>query len=101
MPPVLLLALVLVLAPFGTPVPPTSIVGGSEVAACGWPSVVALDGTCSGTLVHPRVVLYAAHCGPNVDFVTPGDVEADGTPITAECTVNPAVMGVPSASTSP
>ena len=88
----MLTALALCLAsafPIGPHVPAQPIIGGSEVAACGWPSVVALDGTCSGTLVHPQVVLYAAHCGPNVHFVTPGEIEADGTPVDAECVVNP------------
>jgi len=77
------------LLPIESPQRLEPIIGGSEVAACGWPSVVALDGTCSGTLVHPNVVLYAAHCGPNVHFVTPGEIEADGTPVDAVCTVNP------------
>jgi hypothetical protein len=39
-----------------------SITGGVETQACEWPSVVTLGG-CSGTLVHPSLVLYAAHCG--------------------------------------
>jgi MYXO-CTERM domain-containing protein len=42
-----------------------AIVGGEASDTCAWPSVVALQagGLCSGTLVHPRVVVYAAHCG--------------------------------------
>ena len=39
---------------------------GSPVAPCGWPTAVAVTsggGLCTGTLVHPRVVIYAAHCG--------------------------------------
>ncbi len=44
---------------------PPAIVGGSPSGPCEWPSVVALrtGGLCSGTLVHPRIVVYAAHCG--------------------------------------
>jgi hypothetical protein len=38
------------------------ILGGRETAPCEWPAVVNLGG-CSGVLVHPRVVVYAAHCG--------------------------------------
>ena len=39
---------------------------GSLVNPCGWPTAVAVTsggGLCTGTLVHPRVVIYAAHCG--------------------------------------
>src|SRR5689334_8288184 len=38
---------------------------GDPVNPCGWPGVVAVEsfnGLCSGTLVHPRVVINAAHC---------------------------------------
>jgi hypothetical protein len=44
---------------------PTAIVGGAPSGTCAWPSVVALQtgGLCTGTLVHPRIVAYAAHCG--------------------------------------
>jgi hypothetical protein len=38
------------------------ITGGAQTQACAWPAVVALGG-CSGTLVHPSLVVYAAHCG--------------------------------------
>lgn len=38
------------------------ITGGMETQACEWPPLVALGG-CSGTLVHPSLVVYAAHCG--------------------------------------
>jgi hypothetical protein len=42
-----------------------AIVGGAVSSTCAWPSVVALQtgGLCTGTLVHPRIVVYAAHCG--------------------------------------
>lgn len=47
---------------------PQAIVGGTEAEPCQWPSVVSIledDETpvmCSGTLVHPQVVMTAAHC---------------------------------------
>jgi MYXO-CTERM domain-containing protein len=52
---------------------PHEIVGGQPCETCAWPSVVALQagGLCTGTLVHPRIVVYAAHCGtfqPTVRF---------------------------------
>lgn len=44
---------------------PAAIVGGEAAATCAWPQVGALTlgGTCTATLVHPRVIVYAAHCG--------------------------------------
>jgi MYXO-CTERM domain-containing protein len=38
------------------------VYGGEISPTCAWPSAVALGG-CSGTLVHPEIVVYAAHCG--------------------------------------
>lgn len=48
-------------APAGEPM----IASGSLVETCAWPTAVSVGGgnQCSGTLVHPRVVAYAAHCG--------------------------------------
>ena len=37
------------------------IYGGGKVKPCGWPTTVALGG-CTGTLVHPELVIFAAHC---------------------------------------
>lgn len=43
-------------------VPTTRIYGGEAAKKCEWPSTIGFGG-CTGTLVHPKVVLYAAHCG--------------------------------------
>jgi hypothetical protein len=41
-----------------------AVVGGQTVTACQWPSTVSVNGwgSCTGTLIHPRVVTTAAHC---------------------------------------
>ncbi|GMV13474.1 MAG: trypsin-like serine protease [Polyangiaceae bacterium] len=54
-----------------------AIYGGSKVKPCGWPTTVALGG-CTGTLVHPELVIFAAHCmegGGGPSKVTFGDNE--------------------------
>lgn len=40
---------------------PSAIYGGGPVQQCGWPSTVFVN-DCTGTLVHPNVVVLAAHC---------------------------------------
>jgi MYXO-CTERM domain-containing protein len=52
---------------------PEAIYGGADVAACGWPSTVELEGACSATLVHPQVVVYAQHCGTGYQNIWMGE----------------------------
>lgn len=40
------------------------IVGGSVASTCQWPTTVLLPNAgCSGTLIHPLIVVTASHCG--------------------------------------
>ena len=41
------------------------VYNGVPVEECAWPTVVAVTGggLCTGTLIHPELVVYAAHCG--------------------------------------
>ncbi len=41
------------------------IIGGTQAQTCQWPTTVLMQaggGLCTGTLVDPEIVLYAAHC---------------------------------------
>lgn len=50
------------------------IYGGQNVDTCAWPSVVSLDaGGCTGTLIHPQLVVYAGHCGSAVAEIQLGE----------------------------
>ena len=49
---------------------PQAIYGGAKLKPCAWPTTVSLGG-CTGTLVHPEVVVFAAHC---VEGGSPGSV---------------------------
>lgn len=45
---------------------PVGIANGQPAMSCAWPAAVAVTSNgelCTGSLVHPRVVMYAAHCG--------------------------------------
>jgi hypothetical protein len=49
---------------------PQAVVGGEYAQTCEYPASVGLNTAgCSGTLIHPEIVLFAAHCG------SPGRIE--------------------------
>lgn len=52
---------------------PEAIYGGEAVAACAWPTTVNIEGSCTGTLVHPQVVIYAQHCGTGYQNIWMGE----------------------------
>lgn len=49
----------------GARTPAPLIANGEPADACAWPTTVSVSGggQCSGTLIHPQVVVFAAHCG--------------------------------------
>lgn len=47
------------------PAPSSRIMGGEPAKACTWPTTVSIK-HCTATLIHPRVLIYAAHCGDKV-----------------------------------
>ncbi len=73
----------------------SSVYGGEATAPCSWPTTVFLGG-CSGTLIHPEVVMYASHCGDEIpeihfgeDYLNP-DAPGDGFSVATDyCMVNP------------
>lgn len=74
------------------PLPTTEVYGGTDVVSCGWPTTVSLGGSCTGTLVHERVVVYAAHCGSSYSSVRMGESIYGGpgrTVPTQSCRIKP------------
>lgn len=83
-----------------TPDPtPEAVHGGTPNAVCSWPTAVAVTGgnsLCTGTLVHPRLVMYAAHCGAGNKSIQFGeDLGSPKKTIQAElCMTYPDYFGV-------
>jgi MYXO-CTERM domain-containing protein len=78
-----------------------AIYGGTAAQPCGWPTAVYLSfgfSACSGTLVHPDIVITAAHC-PSSTTGRPGNVsfgEGQGggaRQVDAMCYSNPGWTG--------
>lgn len=65
--------------PLTAATPTQEIYGGTDVVSCGWPTTVSMQGSCTGTLVHPQVVIYAAHCGAGYNSIRFGE-SIDGGP---------------------
>jgi MYXO-CTERM domain-containing protein len=70
------------------------IYGGTPVPACGWPTTVSMPSGCTGTLIHPQVAIYAAHCGGGGFSVRFGESAGNpGRTVPASCTTNPGYAG--------
>jgi uncharacterized protein (TIGR03382 family) len=82
---------------------PQAVTGGADVMECAWIDTVAVTGgggLCTGALVHPRVVTFAAHCGEGEKMIRFGEADSgDGlayTRSTSFCRVNPEYVGTTS-----
>jgi hypothetical protein len=71
------------------------IAGGVDAETCAFPTAALFGGgTCSATLVHPEVVVYAAHCGSG-GGVQLGESYGSGQNLSVEfCRTNPSYAGV-------
>jgi uncharacterized protein (TIGR03382 family) len=79
----------------GAPLEPIPIYYGEEAGTCEFPSAAWL-GSCTATLVHPEVVVYAAHCGSGYGSVFFGnDGQGAGFSAATEwCDTNPGWGGI-------
>ena len=70
---------------------------GTPTETCAWPTTVAVQNggsLCTGTLIHPRVVVYAAHCGASGTRIRFGeDLSTAEQVIPTMCTTNPGWQG--------
>jgi len=77
---------------------PQGIYGGAEVDSCAWPTAVAVtsnNGLCTGTLVSPWIVVYAAHCGGGPKKIRFGEVsDVPKKSMDASCTAYSGYNGV-------
>ena len=73
------------------------IANGTGVGMCAWPTAVAVvgGGLCTGTLIHPQLVVYAAHCGGGNKTIRFGEDAFSGgrTESVAFCRTNPGYAG--------
>jgi MYXO-CTERM domain-containing protein len=81
-------------APEQTPL----IANGAPVTQCAWPTAVAVTGgggLCTGTLIHPQLVVYAAHCGGGSKTIRFGESAFSGgrTASVAFCKTYPDYAG--------
>ena len=74
------------------------IYNGTPTETCAWPTAVAVQNggsLCTGTLIHPQVVLYAAHCGASSTKIRFGEnLQSARTVLPAFCRVNPNYQSV-------
>lgn len=96
-----MLWLALMVSPTGdlaTAPDPQQVTGGTEAVECIWPDTVAVTGgggLCTGSLVHPRVVVYAAHCGAGDKTIRFSQSSSSGRSVATQmCMTNPEYLGV-------